>query len=510
MAVSTLLSACGGGSDGGSAGNGGTTSTSGYTNRHLPQSINIDIPKTLLQASNLVGQSLREISPAVLGTDPAPTATGPAPYSTSSGAYVELRSQVNELKSRISEREIDFMGIDSVWDQMQDYCQGTPAGQACQIPAGQLTVTISDEMLASIVTSLEETAAEFGETIPAEVLDQINAELPPAGTQIPVGATTYIHDPEGIYDYSVETSGVDLEEGSGSDDYRYTIQWTKAKDKLEFSDSASETYEDYTGSYSSSLVYNSAADGDSIQFRETSTTSSFGSTWENTTRMTLKEQNNAKNGVIITADFTDNGSGYASTYHVDGQADDDGGYVKSRNSFDFGSGSDIWHYKESFDGSGSLLAAEECQELSSGYCDGDTHWTPATGYSEIPADDPYYIDDSGFDELDTEFGFVSITVSGLPNDDIAFIIARAEATEPFEGADDILCYGAKINGIAEGFCSVSEEELLATDTVIYEQDVNIADIDAGNFSLVYTAVPGASYTVIDLDSLVEPVPVALP
>ncbi len=458
------------------AGTGEETGTSAYVNQHLPQTVGIDIPKTLLSAAANSTRQLRDIDDG-----------------DSSLAYEELRELVQELEDNINERETDFMLIDSVWDQIQNYCTSTPVGTACDIPEGQITMTITEEMRETIVDFIEEVSEDYGVVLTDAQLDTMLAELPAAGTTEPMGAVTFINNPAGIYDYYLQATESELDDGEASTNI-YTVKWTQSKDKIEFTDTSTETYGEYTEASTSSLIYSAEADGDSIKMHDTSITSENGITlWEDNSRLTLKELNDGKDGVIITAEFTDNGQGYVSEYNVVGQANDDGGFIKSTYTSNYDGANETWHFKESFNATGGRSGAEECQEVTAGHCDIDANWTAVTGYSDIGSDDDFYLDDAALSEFLDDFAFTVVEVTGLTNSETPFVITKTGSVSPFNNDGDILCFGFKESddNYGEAFCDVSAATLIETAGPIYE-------VSFTNEAEVFTESTNANYTVVSL------------
>ncbi len=451
------VAACGGGSsDSSSTGDdGGNISSSG----NIPTRIDIDIPDTLLSSNT---RSLREL--VIEATEP---------LATTSFAYEELKNQVSDLKSRLDEREDDLNIVDSIWDDILSSCAGTPDGTACNIPAGQLTITLPEP-------------------------------LPDGTSTVALGETSLTRAPTGIYDYKLETGNAGLGDTEGQ--YSYTLEWNEDHSKLKFTDTGTENFEGFQYSYSAVLTYTASSDGDSIIVHETSSTSGGGETWNDSMDLTLKEQNNAAHGVLIHADFTSNGFGYQSQYVVDGQADDNGGYIKSKNTYAGGGISDTYFYKESFSGVGELQAAEQCYEITPGFCASPSNWETIPGYMGIPVDDDYYLDDSELDNLDDLLGIAFVSVNGLSNEG-AFLVARADAQPPFEGDDDIVCFGSNFEGVAEGVCTVTAEELANMNVRVYEEVFNFTNIEAGDLEISYNEVPGAT---LDISNGSDAVPAGIP
>lgn len=477
IAVTTalLLSGCSGGSDVQNPDAGGA----GAAPRALPE-MQMSLPRSLqktpsgerAQASDAVALSIVEpgfISPTV----------------GRSLAYWDIRQQATDLRWRVKEIGEYLSRLETVWPDITSYCKSVTDGDVCRIPEGTITFTytqpVVDQMIAFELARYDDWEVSDGDK---GWVDQLRADLKKefnalVGTTEPMGEVAYVRKPGGVYDHALRTTFKD-HFSLRNDDYQ--LRWNEAKTHLAASSEDQWEYAFGKGSESYNLTYVAdESNGDKIVSKTTwrhSENDKPDILYTGTSQTEFSELKDGKNGVSIQSTHSDESEGFKSVSTSSGVANNEGGYLHSKQLMTHEGKDETWYFKEKFAKKGKFISAKECHETSKGHCDNPDNWRdspeivhfmpePIDGLIPEPMIDPIgaVIDAATNNNVDLP-DFVDVKVIGLP-DSVEFFVAMEKGAEPKRDWQKTLCAGAQIDGGVMVECWGEKDKL--AEAVVYEE-----------------------------------------
>ncbi len=501
-----LLSACGGGS----SDSGGGSGAQPLTLQNLPANRSVELPASLAvgdAAEKQAGASVRRAEQAKSSAlrSPVVRANDMAQEKATSYGYEQITDTLASMEFSILEQSIDLLMLDSVWDQLLAQCADVEQGTPCEIPSAQIQLTFTDSLLAGVAAIEREMAA-------LDSRYEFNMDdYPAAGESFLLGSIVFTQrDSAAQFQYEVELDlpsmesanapeGVAVDMGGSLSGF-YRVKWSADAKRVtsEFDTvfESSDQFDPYRDDMKFTFTY---AEVDGVAKATMKESYQFvwnGDTYTDTSFIVLSEiPDSTTNGVNISVDTTSSQEGvYSDSVKSVGQADDNGGFLRSEGRFswlDEFSGLEeesFFNEEEVFDGEGNLLSYRVCSVL----CDDDANWfevtTEAAPETFSLEESEFFIPVSEEEQLLDELASlnISIVVTGLPGDG-GYVIAPQNFSGDFF---DILGSGYVYDGVSEFYFWGSEEEL--STAVVYAEDYNL---DSGEFA--YTVVPGAVVSRVD-------------
>lgn len=400
LSTATLLlfTACGGGgSTGGETPP--TTPPTGTKATTVPQKINIDIPNGLKANRN-----------AAISTKASLEKSN---ESIPSYGYERLKSSISEAEERIKNIKHNMVYLNSMMSDIETECTNVPLNTQCTIPAGKISLSITNE--------INEEISKINEGFKST-----EDETPPVGTKLTLGQVLYTKfDTNHTYQHHVildlQPTFSDL--GANITKQLETIKWSDDNNSVQ----TISDYGDEDFTYKMQLLYTKEIENnienmtiaDSFKEVATSMSGSYSLYLKN-----LNDVNNTftitTNGQFITDSTKDN-------FNSKGQISDNGGFLSSTGSF---GGETQYAEKETFDKEGNVLKSIYCDGFSQS-CDLSDESTWHTfddiygidyDYSDInETDESFYVDFNDtypVDDEEYESGFsefpLTITGGNIP------------------------------------------------------------------------------------------------
>lgn len=339
LSSSTLLvlTACGGGSSNTPASNPVTTSSSSI----VPKKINIDIPDGLKNSRS---------------TPSNKTSFQKANENVPSHGYEMLKFSILEAEERIKNIKHNMVYLSSIMSDIQTECNSVSLNTQCTIPAGKISLTITDEINQEI--------AQINEGFEATEEDS-----PPVNTTLTLGQVLYTKfDGNHTYQHHVV---LDLQPIFS--DFDATI--TKELETVKWSDdnNSVQTISDYGDEYSTyrmQLIYTKDSKSGVESMNISDSFKELESSFSGNYSLGLKNLNDSNNTFQITTTGQFISDSIKDNFNTKGQIADNGGFLTSGGSYggflpSDGSFHDVQYgEKETFDKNGNILKSIYCNDFN--------------------------------------------------------------------------------------------------------------------------------------------------
>jgi len=327
-----LLNGCGGGGSGGE-----TSIPTGSSNAIVPQKININIPNGLKNNRNAAPaqkQTFQKVSQKTSDTIP-------------SRGYQQLKTTVDEVERTIQEVKEDMVITNAMMPDIQTECEGTAINEVCTIPAGVISLTITN----SIIADLTAVQNEFGTVDPAS--------LPPVNFVLTMGQVHYtqfdnshLYQQDIVLDLQPTFAALGIEITKELE----TIRWSGDKNSIE----TISDIDDAEGKYTMHLTYNQVPNGiTNMNVTQSYSLGTGATAVQGNFSFDMKETHDAVNTIIVDVSGANTSNGYTDTFKENGELTDNGGFLVSKGSF----ADSEFAEKETFDKEGNLLQSKYCDSF---------------------------------------------------------------------------------------------------------------------------------------------------
>ncbi len=436
MLLATLALATG--CDGGLVGTSTGPSASTTQIPRLPKKISPLLPDTIKKKTTQSSSSTSDQTT----TEPTQSTVQPQ---TESKSWLLMSDSLQEIDTtRIAVQEILILLESELDDLIRNCFDQFLNGKECDIPAGQIEATYSDDttsqMIAVHQTANAATPVELIiESADTTLLRSFYHSL--EGSKVRFNRTSLKLPATATDNYTLTTSTDHLLAGS-----ELQLHWNTDYDQV--------TYE---------LV---DAQSDSATTRYNYQNNAAGQ------RLTVQRELSNGGGTAtsdsfeLTAGTADTGEIYynarVENYHITGQATENNAFAYNR---DFADENDSY-LQEVYDEEGYLLIYDECEEIAEFFCE-----ELASLNEEIYE---LYISPQDIEAAYTELGFNDVTITGLPPMVEDFLILENNPDIPLWLRDEY-CHGWQpVTGEVELFCFVTNEEL--ENTVVVSADGGMLEL----------------------------------
>lgn len=456
------LGACGGGMVG--TGTGPQDDVLAYQTGSLPERINPDIPRPLLDSSTLARHinGTKESGNVQRGT------SARMDDNETADSWKILNRNISEVLRLSLEATETLTLIDTVFPNVLSQCGGRIA-ETCQIEKGRLGGEYSEELVARLVQIYSaplEVLSDSG-SVPDSLQSGYVAELESrVGTRFEFEAFDYRVLDGQPFDHEVTTSLRGLFRGQ-----TLTVSWNNERTVS----TVVVTLRIGDVSNVKTIGFDVNLPGERLTYTEDS---QVGSDVGSRFNVTILASADAERRVLVESRLTSRVGDVFGNTAIQGQIDNNSGYTRSQRYSTIGNDNQsIVELREAFNQSGVLTAAEQCVGSTLivntlDECENEANFTNAGPVGALVETSALYFARDSFESLESQQDVVRWQTSGLPSDVVDFQVLAADASVSLED-QKALCDGVQFApGTVQLFCTAPDETLSSTTLVRVDESGN--------------------------------------